>query len=477
MVTVTPEQLRAALRSENPWWNELSALPPRFKTLQQRDFLRAFHNLVRFPTLRREVVLLGPRRVGKTYLIHHCIAQLLAEGIPGSRILYVAVDNPLCFDSSLLGLLEAFQAVTGTDWKTETCYVFFDEIQYLKDWEQHLKSLHDSGFSTRFVVSGSAHAALGRGSRESGAGRFTDFILPPLTFAEFLHFKGQASLVEQDENGFFATDIEELNRFFLDYANFGGFPEIALSDDIRQQTVRYMRSDITDKVLLKDLPSLYGISDVRELHRLFTMLALNTGNELSLDKLSQSSAVAKGTIKKYIAYLESAFLIRVVTRINQKAGRFQRDHTFKVYLTNPSLRTGLFSPFEMGDEGLGHMVETVIFAQRFHRLGEYLHYARWKAGGKNRELDLVALEAGVVPTEAVEVKFTDRIIKQRADWRPWLDFCHRNNLENLTITTLNESEKTKLEGVSVTLTPSALYAYRTGLQPFLMREKERKDTH
>ena len=211
MITVTPEQLRDALNSENPWWNDLPGLSPRFQTLHQRDFLADFHDLVRSPALRREVVLLGSRRVGKTYLIQHCIGRLLAEGIPGRRILYVAIDNPLCFDSSLVGLLDAFKAVTGTDWKTETCYVFFDEIQYLKDWEQHLKSLHDTGSASRFVVSGSAHAAIGRGSRESGAGRFTDFILPPLTFAEFLKFKGLANLVEQDADGFFAF-ADDLNK-------------------------------------------------------------------------------------------------------------------------------------------------------------------------------------------------------------------------------------------------------------------------
>jgi predicted AAA+ superfamily ATPase len=101
----------------------------------------------------------------------------------------------------------------------------------------HLKSLHDAGTKTRFVVSGSANAALGMGSRESGAGRFTDFLLPPLTFAEFLN--------------------------------------------------------------LRDLPSLYGISDMRELNRLFTMLALNTGNEISLDALASKSAVSKNTLKRY----------------------------------------------------------------------------------------------------------------------------------------------------------------------------------
>ncbi|HUX40691.1 MAG TPA: AAA family ATPase [Rectinemataceae bacterium] len=60
-------------------------------------------------------------------------------------------------------------------------WVIFAETQYLKDWEVHFKSLVDSCPEVRFVESGSAAAALKMKSRESGAGRFTDFVLPPLT--------------------------------------------------------------------------------------------------------------------------------------------------------------------------------------------------------------------------------------------------------------------------------------------------------
>lgn len=60
--------------------------------------------------------------------------------------------------------------------------VFFDEIQYLKNWELHLKTMVDTYRDSKFIVSGSAAAALKFKSNESGAGRFTHFLLPPLTF-------------------------------------------------------------------------------------------------------------------------------------------------------------------------------------------------------------------------------------------------------------------------------------------------------
>jgi len=464
MIEISPEQIETALREENPWWSEIPSLPGRYDETMPRRFLESFLQLIRAEKPRREVVLLGPRRVGKTFLIHHAIRELIRSAVPRERILYVQIDNPVYVGASLGDLLEAFRKVTGTNWRTQKCHVFFDEIQYLPDWEVHLKSLHDAGTLTRFVVSGSANAALGRGSKESGAGRFTDFLLPPLTFAEFLHMRDAARLVEKDENGWFAPDIEELNREFLRYLNFGGYPEVALGPDLQANPVRFMRSDIIDKVLLRDLPSLYGITDVRELNRLFTMLALNTGKELSLEGLAGKSAVSKNTLKRYIAYLEAAFLIRTVTRVDQHAGRFQRDRCSKVFLTNPSLRTGLFAPMTEKDDEFGSLVETGIFAQRFHRLGEQLHYARWKAGTKDQELDLVELDPALRAREAVEIKYTDRVAKQPGTWEPWIQFCRQNRLDSLTVTTRTYEGTAETAGVKIHFEPSAIHAYRLGLE-------------
>lgn len=465
MIEISPEQLGQSLWEENPWWEGLLGISPFFKSASPRGFLGNFMKLVEADSPRREVVLLGPRRVGKTFLIHHTIQALLERGVFSDRILYAQIDNPIYVGSSLVEILDSFKQVTGTDWRTKACYIFFDEIQYLKNWEVHLKSLHDAGTKTRFVVSGSANAALGMGSRESGAGRFTDFLLPPLTFAEFLNLRDLGSLVGQDENGWFATDIEELNREFLQYLNFGGYPEVALSTTLQQNAVRFMRSDIIDKVLLRDLPSLYGISDVRELNRLFTMLALNTGNEISLDALASKSAVSKNTLKRYMEYLEAAFLIRPVMRVDQKAGRFQRDRAYKVMLTNPSLRTGLFNFVGEQNPALGSLVETAVFAQRFHRIDEYLHYARWKLGSKDQELDMVVLDPGLRVTEAVEVKYTDRVTKQRREWEPWINFCKENGLSELTVTTRTVDEKTQAGGIAIHFEPTAVHAYRLGSAP------------
>ena len=234
--------------------------------------------------------------------------------------------------------------------------LFLDEIQYLRDWERHLKVFVDDHPDVRCVASGSAAAALRLKSIESGAGRFTNFLLPPLTFYEYLDLLHETDLVEKAPRGgnrIARSRITELNRHFLDYINFGGYPEAALSDTVRDDPQRYIGADIIEKVLLRDLPSLYGIQDVQELNDLFTTLAFNTAGEVSPEALAQNSGVTKPTLKRYLEYLEAAFLIRVVHRIDRNARRFKRASRFKVYVTTPALRAALFGPVTADDPAMG----------------------------------------------------------------------------------------------------------------------------
>ncbi len=343
--------------------------------------------------------------------------------------------------------------------------VFFDEIQYLRDWEVHLKSLVDSYPSIKFVATGSAAAALRLKSRESGAGRFTDFLLPPLTFCEYLRFTGiePSVIIESDTEEEYATkDINQLNIAFVEYLNYGGYPEAVFDKNIRADSARYIKSDIIDKVLLRDLPSLYGIQDIQELNRLFLTLAYNTGNEVALEGLSRNSGVAKNTIKRYVEYLEAAFLIRRVYRVDQSARRFERENSFKVYLTNPTMRTALFGPIKDTDTNMGALTETAVFSQWFHSPDSTnrLHYARWKTG----EIDIVHCDPALQkPDWIVEVKWSDRPVSDESLRANSVAFAKRHPLKEAPlITTKTYNGKMTQDGITIIFTPSSLYSYILG---------------
>lgn len=402
-----------------------------------RQYLNIFFPLVKSMDPRRALILMGPRRVGKTVMLHHSMQRLIAEGISAQNIIYINVETPIYNKILLERLLGIACSILEKDPTKDALYVFFDEIQYLKNWEVELKSMVDTYRNVKFIASGSAAAELKKRSDESGAGRFTDFNLPPLTFYEYMHLKGYANIMLPKtiewKNGsieiYSTIDVNRLNALFIDYINYGGYPEVVFSDKIRENPGQFIRHDIIDKVLLRDLPSLYGISDVQELNSLFTMIAYHSGVQFSYEKLSKESGIQKDTLKKYINYLEAAFLIKVVKRTDETAKSYQRETQFKIYLTNPSLRCALFEPLSEQSPEIGDMVETAIYAQWFPRQNAELRYANWRQGRQQGEVDLVGLDISrQKPYWAVEIKWSDLFFNNPGDLKSLNHFMDSNKL-------------------------------------------------
>lgn len=466
---IPTEKIIERLRYENPWWVN-KQIPEVYSTMAKRLYFSLFYPFVIEKNIKRALVLMGPRRVGKTVMLFHSIQQLLTENVNPQKIFFIGIDNPIYVHLSLEDILNLCKQSLNQD-NLKGCYVFFDEIQYLKDWERHLKVLVDSFPETKFIVSGSAAAALKWHSTESGAGRFTDFMLPPLTFQEYIHLKdmnhlmynGEISYGENEIPYCLSHDIKALNKEFVHYLNFGGYPEVVLSEKIQSDMGRYVKNDIVDKVLLRDLPSLYGIKDVQELNRFFTYIAYNTGNEFSYETMSKESGIQKDTLKKYLEYLEAAFLIKVLNKVDVTAKRLKRITSFKVYLTNPSLRTALFSPISETDSEMRNMVETAVLSQWMHREKLDLTYARWKEGRNEGEVDLVLVDdKKYKPQWGVEIKWSNRYFEKPNELKSLIHFCKSNNFKNALVTSIDQLGIKQIEGLQFSFLPASIYSFNIG---------------
>ncbi|CAO3351894.1 ATP-binding protein [Azospirillum melinis] len=483
MFEISLTEVVDSLTSENPWWDE-GGIDPRFAQLPRRAYYNRFFSLVTETQIRRATVLMGPRRVGKTVMMHHAIQGLIESGVDPKSILYVSIDTPTYTGLGLEKILKLFFDKNSTK-KLDRTFALFDEVQYLRDWEVHLKVLVDKYPNTQFVASGSAAAALKLASQESGAGRFTDFMLPPLTFAEYLSFiKKEDSLISCGINSdgdekYSINNIDELNKEFINYVNYGGYPEAVFSNAARSNPARYIKSDIIEKVLLRDLPSLYGITNIQELNKLFTSIAYNTGNAVSLEKLSKSSGVSKPTIVRYMEYLEAAFLIGRIKRVDEKCSTFSREREFKVYLTNPSMRAALFHPLSDDSDAIGNVAETALFSQWFHSDNfPSLHYARWKRTGRGRngsenfaEVDMIYVPSNMgVAIWAMEIKWSDRFYENPTELDGLIEFCLKNGIENPTATTKTKTGETKMSSITIEHVPCALQCYIIGKNTVKHRE-------
>ncbi|KHG38927.1 ATPase, partial [Aphanizomenon flos-aquae 2012/KM1/D3] len=190
MLEIAKKDIISRLQFDNPWWEQGKNGKIAFENTLRRKYFEAFHQKILDVSVRRAVVLMGPRRVGKTVMVYHSVRELLNSGIDEKNILYLSLETPIYTGLPLEKILSYFQELFNHK-RDAKLFIFFDEIQYLRNWEIHLKSLVDSFAEYRFVATGSAAAALRLKSAESGAGRFSDYILPPLTFTEYLMFIGR----------------------------------------------------------------------------------------------------------------------------------------------------------------------------------------------------------------------------------------------------------------------------------------------
>ncbi len=296
-------------------------------------------------------------------------------------------------------------------------------------------------------------------------------MLPPLTFYEFLSFlqEGEKYIRPRDANkkisdSFKILDIDGLNRRFVDYLNYGGYPEAVLNEQIRSNPEQFIKNDIIDKVLLKDLPSLYGITGIQELNKLFSFLAYNAGNEASFENICQESGITKPTIKRYIEYLESAFLLMKISTVDDNCKTMKRERNFKIYLNNPSMRAALFAPVKEDDsQKICQLAESAIFSQWQHSSGfSNLRYARWRNEG---EVDIVYLSPGKQKPQWIgEIKWSDRVLNNRDDETRGLSTLLRKHtsITAAVLTSRTVEDEIMLDGRSVLIIPSSAYCYMVG---------------
>ena len=114
---------------DNPWW-KTGDISNDYRSVTPRLFLDSFYKYLSMDGLRRAVLLMGPRRVGKTWLLQHAIGRLLSEKVSPRHVIFLPIDVPVYHGCGLEELVYAASRVSGVNLKTEKMLVFVGEIQY-----------------------------------------------------------------------------------------------------------------------------------------------------------------------------------------------------------------------------------------------------------------------------------------------------------------------------------------------------------
>lgn len=400
MAIASKESILKVLSAYNPWWKTGMVNPKLSKTYKRFAFHEAMKRLDE-QNIRRIVVLTGTRRVGKTTIQYQMIEQLLQRGVAPQKIVFISMDHPMLKLSDFNDILECYHE---NIYAAEDAYYFFDEVQYAQDWDKWLKTIYDMQPETHVVATGSASPALMKGNQESGAGRWSVIQVPTMSFYEYCELLNldRPELPEtlkathmlrmtQQERTKIMLQLSKIQNYFNRYLQVGGFPELALADnDILAQQI--MREDVVDKVLKRDLPSLYNIRNATELERIFLYLCNVSSEIVSIEAIAKElSGVSRPTVENYIQYLESANLIYQSWPVDMAGKRVLKAKP-KIYIVDAAIRNAvlmdesiLTDPIEMGK-----IVETAVYkhvAAFYYQQATSVGYFR--GGKRNKEIDIV----------------------------------------------------------------------------------------
>ncbi len=316
------------------------------------------------------VAVVGPRQVGKTTLVRQVQKQIESESI------YLDLELPSDFNKLIDAETFLLQNLSKT--------IIIDEIQRKKDLFPLLRSLIDKNrIPGKFILLGSASPDLLRDSSESLAGRIAYVELSP----------------------FIITEIEAnypVEQLWVK----GGFPNAFLADSTWEDWM----NNFVSTYLERDLPLLGFPADRITAQRLWTMIAHNHGQLINYTEFSKSLEISLPTVKKYINFLESAFLVRqlpsyyfnVKKRIVKSPKIYIRDSGILHHLLGLRNINEILGSPKMGSSWEGFIIEQIIAF-----LPKHLHTYFYRTSDGS-ELDLI-IEKGGYPHISIEIKFGSNV--------------------------------------------------------------------
>ncbi len=246
------------------------------------------------------IVITGPRRAGKSFVMRQMIQNLIAQGIPPNECVTINFEDPR------LGTLDAALVQKIYDTYVEylnpkgTPYIFLDEIQEAAGWEKWARTMHELG-KARLIISGSNAKLLSRELSTLLTGRHVDVTVFPLSFREFLSFREPA------------PDEVSTNRLMRDYLECGGFPEVTLSDEKKQILLRYY-----DDIVTKDLIHRFNIRKSEHMKNLAQFFLSNTATQMTFNSCAKFLELSVDTVEKFSGYLRDAYLFFLVKRYSPR---------------------------------------------------------------------------------------------------------------------------------------------------------------
>lgn len=289
-------------------------------------------------------IITGMRRCGKSYLLFNLFSDaLLAEGVKKDHIIKINLEDrrrkTLRDPDELLNYIDAQITDKGM------YYILLDEVQLVNEFEDVLNSyLHIPNVDV--FVTGSNAKFLSKDVITEFRGRGDEIRIHPFSFNEFLSTKNANN--NRDE-------------LILEYMTYGGLPQVVLMETEKEK--RAYLHNLFAHTYLKDIKERYNIKLDNDLEDLVNLLASSIGGLTNPHKIAntfksvKNSSITQDTVKRYLDYLEDAFLLEKSLRYDIKGKRYI-DTPSKFYFEDLGLRNARIN-FRQIEET--HLMENLIY--------------------------------------------------------------------------------------------------------------------
>ena len=298
-------------------------------------------------------VMTGIRRCGKSVMLELIKQELTDSGIDKSQ--FISIN----FEDMRYSHLQTAKALHDEIIKRASeiqgkAYLFFDEIQEVKDWEKCVNSLRVALDCDIYITGSNAKLLSGELATYLG-GRYVEFVIYPFSFTEFLELYR------------LTAPNESTQSCFRKYLLTGGMPYLSNIRYMEAPSKQYL-NDLFNSVQLKDIVKRNKIRDVDLLERIIAYVMANVGTTFSASSLakflkSQQRAVAPETILNYIKHCCDAYLFYQVKREDLQGKQILATNE-KYYIADHGIREAVFGG---NTKDINLILENIVYLELLRR--------------------------------------------------------------------------------------------------------------
>jgi uncharacterized protein len=324
----------------------------------ERDLFKVVESQIQ---AKEVVILLGPRQVGKSYILKWLKKRIEKDKISTT---FFDLENP----STLIQFNQSDSEVFKLLVKSGRV-IFIDEFHYLKNASKLFKAIYDSKHRVKIFASGSSSIEIHKHLKESLAGRRRLLNIAPLTIDEL-----------QKKLGKKARDY---------YLEFGGLPGV-INKKNKQERMRHLQ-DLVQTYLIKDIKGLIKEENIRAFNMLLYLLAQSQGSLVSIDSLSREIGLTARSVQKYIDIMQHTFVLGVLSSFSTNLGN-ELKKSKKYYLYDIGIRNALLKDFRSlkQRDDKGSILESVVYLSLVSNLMPNEDIKFWRTRG-GKEVDFVLI--------------------------------------------------------------------------------------